>query len=115
MKSKKMSLTALSFMSVFFMSSVFANASATDVIPKGLLTALTNLYNEYTIFVYGFISFGVLSGLLAFIILFMQLGAASTNPHARAFLLFEMTMVGLTTALLGGFAVVMEIYFRMFA
>lgn len=115
MRTKKLLMGMLSFASVFMLNSTFASASGGQVgIPKDLWGALTNFYQEYTIFVYGVVAFGVLSGILAFIILFMQLGATGSNPHARTFIMFELCMVGFCTAMLGGFPIVMEIYFNMF-
>lgn len=111
-KATKWSLAGLSFLVMFWATSVFSHA--TDKIPKGLVPALGRLYAEYYIFVNGFIAFGLLSGVLAFIILFMQLGAASSNPVARSYILFEMGMVGLTTALLGGFPLIIVLYLNMF-
>lgn len=114
MKTNKWSLTTLSFLVMFWATTLVSNASEMGAISKGLIGALDKLYKEYYIFVNGFIAFGLLSGLLAFIFLFMQLGAASSNPHARAYILFEMGMVGLTTALLGGFPLIIVLYLNMF-
>lgn len=110
----KWSITSLSFIVMFWATSVLSHATTNHTIPKGLLPAIQRFYDEYFIFVNGFIAFGMLSGVLAFIVLFVQLGAASTNPHARTFILFEMMMVGISTALLGGFPLMMALYLTMF-
>jgi hypothetical protein len=88
---------------------------ATTVVPKGMEKALTNLYKEYYIFVNGFIAFGLLTGVLAFIVLFLQLAQVGSNPYARIFILREMLVVGISTALLGGFPLMIVLYYAMFS
>lgn len=88
---------------------------ATDVLPKGMNQALTNLYAQYYILVNGFIAFGLLTGVLAFIVLYVQLGAMGHQPYARMFILKEMVVVGITTALLGGFPLLIVLYYTMFS
>lgn len=88
---------------------------ATTVVPKGMEKALTNLYKEYYVFVNGFIAFGLLTGVLAFIVLFVQLAQVGSNPYARIFILREMLVVGISTALLGGFPLMIVLYYAMFS
>ena len=87
---------------------------ATDILPKGMNQALTNLYTEYYIFVNGFIAIGLLTGVLAFIVLFVQLGQVGSHPYARLFVLREMLVVAVSTALLGGFPLLIVLYYTMF-
>lgn len=114
-KTVKWTGTTLSFLLMYWSTTLMVNASATGVMPKGMEKALTNLYKEYYVFVNGFIAFGMLTGVFAFIVLFVQLAAAGSNPYARAFILKEMAVVGITTALLGGFPLMIVLYYTMFA
>lgn len=115
MNKNKLTLTTVTFLVMFCAMTTMGMASEMGAISDGLIGAIDRLYKEYYIFINGFIAFGLLSGILAFIILFMQLAAASTNPHARSYILFEMTMVGITTALLGGFPLIIVLYLNMFS
>lgn len=103
---------SVSFFWIYWSLTMFANA--TNIIPPGMEKALNNLYAEYYIFVNGFIAFGLLTGILAFMVLFLQLGAAGSNPYARIFILREMLVVGISTALLGGFPLMFVLYLNMF-
>lgn len=114
-KTLKWTGTTLTFLIMYWSTTMMAHASqVTSIIPKGMEKALTNLYKEYYIFVNGFIAFGMLTGIFAFIVLFMQLAAAGSNPYARAYILREMAVVGITTALLGGFPLMIVLFYTMF-
>lgn len=102
----------ISFFWIYWSMTLFADAAT--VIPSGMEEALTNLYREYYVFVNGFIAFGLLTGVFAFIVLFLQLAAVGSNPYARMFILKEMLVVGISTALLGGFPLMMVLYLTMF-
>lgn len=101
-----------SFFWIYWSLTLFADAGS--IVPNGMEKALTNLYSEYYIFVNGFIAFGLLTGVLAFIVLFIQLAQVGTNPYARIFILREMLVVGISTALLGGFPLMFVLYLTMF-
>lgn len=103
----------VSFFWIYWSLTLFTEA--TSAVPKGLQTAIVTLYKEYYIFVNGFIAFGMLTGVLAFIVLFIQLAQVGSNPYARIFILREMLVVGVATALLGGFPLLLVIYMEMFA
>lgn len=106
---------SVSFFWMYWSMTLFSSASGTSVLPKGMEKALTNLYTQYYIFVNGFIAFGLLTGVLAFIVLFMQLGStAQAHPAARMLILREMMVVGISTALLGGFPLIFVLYLNMY-
>lgn len=106
----------LSFFVAYWSMTLLVNAGdATTIIPKGMETALTNFYKEYYVFVNGFIAFGMLTGVLAFIVLFVQLAQVGNNPYMRLFILREMLAVGISTALLGGFPLMIILYYAMFS
>lgn len=110
---QKWTLANLTFLIMYFAMTLTTHA--TTVVPKGMEKALTNLYKEYYIFVNGFIAFGLLTGVLAFIVLFLQLAQVGSNPYARIFILREMMVVGVSTALLGGFPLLIVLYYAMFS
>lgn len=108
----------VSFFAVYWSTTLVVSASdskSVTLIPKGMQQALTNLYREFYIFVNGFIAFGLLTGILAFIVLFLQLGSSgNAHPMARAFILRELLVVGISTALLGGFPLIIVLYLNMY-
>lgn len=107
-----MYITIISLYSyVFFLAPVGVQAAG---IPKELVKAMGNLWNEYWFYIAVFIAFGVLSGILAFIVLFMRLGANSTNPQERSRIMKEMIAVAICTALLGAFTFITTLYMALF-
>ncbi|MFJ8531231.1 hypothetical protein [Bacillus sp. NPDC094106] len=63
--------------------------------------AFNGFIAEYKIHIAGFIGFGVMTGILAFIVLFMRLGAHADNPTKRKEITNELLVVGICTGLLG--------------
>jgi len=74
---------------------------------------LKKFIDEYNIIVAGVLGFGLLTGLLAMIYLIMKLSAVGDQPQARAEVLKEMMMVGITTALIGAFSFILGTYYSI--
>lgn len=81
------------------------------IVTNGLVLFLM----EYQVVIGGILGFGMLTGLLAFIVLLMRLSATGDQPQARAEILKEMLAVGVTTAVIGSFGTFMLLYFQIMA
>lgn len=102
------------WMTVMYLSRTVVYADDNTVLhsnKKQVESGFRNLMDEYKIILSGLIAFGMLTGILAFIILLMQLSSKGDNPQARSEIIGKMFKVGITTALLGAFAAVVAIYY----
>lgn len=81
----------------------------TTVLTSGVKAFLT----EYQLLINVGTAFGVLSGILAFIILLMQLSANSDNPQERGKILKELFFVGISTSLLGSITFVVQVFYSV--
>lgn len=66
-----------------------------------LQQAFTDFVAEYSVLLSVGSGFGILTGILAFIVLFMRIGANGDNPQERAKAAKELIVVGISTAALG--------------
>lgn len=83
-------------------------------IPNELVKGMSNLWDKYWFYIAVFVALGVLTGLLAFIVLFIRLGANSTNPQERSRIMKEMIVVASCTAALGGFVFIVTVFLAIF-
>ncbi len=103
-----------SFLSLYGYLILWTPANAASI-PDSLQKGLSNLWDKYWFYIAVFVSFGVLTGLLAFIILFIRLGANATNPQERSRIFKEMIAVAATTAALGGITFIVTLYLSFFS
>ena len=111
-----------SFITLFIMFTSFLvafpvhaeNELATQKIPDGLSKSLQNFYAEYGFYCGVGLAIGSLSAILAFIILFMQLGANGQNPIRRQFIIREIFIVGICLAFLGSIDFITGFYYIMY-
>ena len=66
-----------------------------------LQQAFTAFVSEYSLLLSVVSGFGILTGILAFIVLFMRIGANGDNPQERAKAAKELIVVGISTGALG--------------
>ena len=66
-----------------------------------LQQAFTAFVSEYSLLLSVVSGFGILTGILAFIVLFMRFGANGDNPQERAKAAKELIVVGISTGALG--------------
>lgn len=78
-----------------------------------LTKGLKIFLKEYRVVVGGVVGFGVMTGILAFVYLLSKLAAVADQPQARAEVLKELLMVGVTTSLLGAFGFIVGIYYSI--
>lgn len=83
-------------------------------VPAQLQEKVDALWAEYWFYCALFVSIGVLTGLLAFIVLFIRLGANSDNPQERSKVIKEMIAVAGCTAALGSITFIIGLYFSLF-
>lgn len=83
-------------------------------ISEGLKKGMADLWDKYWFYIAVFVAFGVLTGLLAFIVLFIRLGANATNPQERSRIIREMMAVAGTTAALGSITFIIAMYLSLF-
>jgi|HigsolmetaAR206D_1030411.scaffolds.fasta_scaffold00003_115 heme/copper-type cytochrome/quinol oxidase subunit 2 len=95
----------------YFLMTMPVNAQE---ISDGLKKSLANLWDKYWFYIAIFITFGVLTGLLAFIILFVRLARHATNPQERSRIFHEMMAVAATTAALGAINLIVALYLSIF-
>lgn len=82
---------------------------------SGFGKAWQELFTEYKIQLAGFIGFGILTSILAFIINFMKLARYSNySPTTRATIVRELIAIAITTALLGSVSIVMGLFYGLF-
>lgn len=81
----------------------------TTVLSSGVQAFLT----EYQLLINAGTAFGILTGILAFIVLLMQLSANGDNPNERTKILKELFIVGITTALLGSLTFVLQVFYSV--
>ncbi|HCL4480240.1 TPA: hypothetical protein N2D99_002328 [Clostridium botulinum] len=105
--------TIFSLMLIFALMMFTQNTYAIDV-QKGFINAMNSFISEYKIHIMGFLGFGIMTGVLAFIVQFMKLGAYSSNPNMRAHIIKEMIIVGITTALLGALPLLVMLFYLNF-
>lgn len=79
-----------------------------------LQQGMANLWDKYWFYLAVIVALGVLTGLLAFIVLFMRLGANSTNPQERSRIFKEMLAVAISTAALGSITFIVTVYLSLF-
>lgn len=89
-------------------------AQAMNTIPEKVGDALNNFYKEYWFYIAVFVAIGVLTGLLAFIVLLIKLGRYGDNPQERSKVIKEMIAVAGTTAALGALNFILALYFSLF-
>lgn len=83
-------------------------------IPDKLAKKVGVLWDKYWFYLAVFVALGVLTGLLAFIILFIRLGANYTNPQERSRIFKEMIAVASCTAALGSITFIVTLYLSLF-
>ena len=66
-----------------------------------LQQAFTAFVSEYSLLLSVVSGFGILTGILAFIVLFMRIGANGDNPQERAKAAKELIVVGISTGAAG--------------
>lgn len=97
----------------FLINTEFAYASGNGL-GSGFGKAFKSLFDEYKLHLAGFIGFGLVTSLLAFVVNFMRLGQYSDNPQKRSEVIKELITVGICTALLGSITVISGILYSMF-
>lgn len=110
---KLLKFMTFSLMIVFTLMVLTQNTYAIDV-QKGFINAVNSFILEYKVHIAGFLGFGIMSGVLAFIVLFMKLGTYSDNPYMRSNVIKELIIVGITTSLLGGLPLIVILFFTTF-
>lgn len=116
-KIKKILLFALMVSGLFILSThpVYADTATTHVqLKQGFSEAWTALFNEYKLQLVGFIGFGMMTSVLAFIINLLKLGQNATNPQQRSHIIKELIAIAITTALLGSVGLVTAIIYNIF-
>lgn len=113
-KVKKMLLFTLIIMGLFLLNTHTVYAGSAVQLKEGFSEAWTALFNEYKLQIAGFIGFGLMTSVLAFVINFLKLGQSATNPQQRSHILKELIAIGITTALLGSVGLVMAIFYNLF-
>lgn len=86
----------------------------TFAITQNLQKSIGNLWDHYWFYIAVFIGIGVLTGVLAFIVLFMRLGASGDKPQERSRIFREMIAVAICTSLLGAFTFIVTLYLALF-
>lgn len=112
LKGKTFIYTLMAVISVYLFSTEPVHAMNT--ISENLKQALNDFYEEYWFYIAVFIAIGVLTGLLAFIVLLIKLGRYGDNPQERSKVINEMIAVACTTAALGAFNFILALYFSLF-
>jgi len=102
--------TAAMLASYFLMTMPVFAQKISDELKKGLGT----LWDRYWFYLAIFIAFGVLTGLLAFIVLFTRLARHATNPQERSRIIHEMMAVAIITAALGSINLIVALYLSIF-
>lgn len=74
---------------------------------------LEHFWDEYSVLINVGLAIGVLSGILAFIILLMQLAKDGDKPIVRFKILNELMVVGITTGAIGGFWTILNLFYRI--
>lgn len=92
---------------------VEAKGTASKAVIAELNAGLKTFLTEYRVVVTAIVAIGVMTGLLAFIWLLMKLAAVADQPQARAEILKELAAVGVVTALLGSFSLLVGIYYSI--
>lgn len=85
-------------------------AYASDKIPD-LKKNFKAFATEYKVYLNISIAFGILTGVLAFIVNLIRLAKNADNPKERKKTLTELAVVGITTAMLGSFGLISALYF----
>src|SRR5690625_4666278 len=110
----KRSTIAITSLTAWFYSTSTIPILASTMIPQELVDAIDLLWEKYWFYIAIFVSLGVLTGVLAFIVLFIRLGKNATNPQERSRIFNEMLAVGITTAALGGITFVVTLVLALF-
>lgn len=76
-----------------------------------LTSAFVAFVTEYRVILGAGAAFGILTGILAFIFLLLQLAAKGDNPSERQKVITELAVVGISTALLGALTTVVAIFY----
>lgn len=102
-------ITTLLVIPFFFTEFAFAEGNQSKAFAK----AWNSLFNEYSIFVSGFIGFSLLTSILVFIVHLIKLGSeGNANPIIRAKIFKDILISGITTALLGCIGVIYVILYQ---
>ncbi|WP_144537282.1 hypothetical protein [Bacillus thuringiensis] len=92
----------------FLLSTYFTHAQS--LLGDKFAEAFNDFMAEYQFHIAGGIGFGVMTGILAFITLFMRLGAHADNPTKRKEITNELLVVGICTGFLGAIPLVYMLY-----
>lgn len=101
------------YTTIFFYLYLWTPVGATQV-AESLKKGLSELWDKYWFYIAVFVALGVLTGMLAFIVLFIRLGANATNPQERSRIIKEMMAVAGTTAALGSITFIITMYLALF-
>lgn len=78
---------------------------------KNIIDAFNGLLNRYRVAIMGVFGFVTMSLLIVFIVLFMKLGANSSNPMERKKILDSILRAGIATAIMGSVTTVYGLLF----
>lgn len=92
----------------FLLSTYLTHAQS--LLGEKFADAFNDFIAEYQFHIAGGIGFGVMTGILAFIMLFMRLGAHADNPTKRKEITRELFIVGICTGLLGAIPLVYMLF-----
>ncbi|MEI3892148.1 MULTISPECIES: hypothetical protein [unclassified Bacillus (in: firmicutes)] len=102
------SLFIVTLVYTFLLSTYLTHAQS--LLGEKFADAFNDFMAEYKFHIAGGIGFGVMTGILAFITLFMKLGAHADNPTKRKEITHELFIVGICTSLLGAIPLVYMLF-----
>lgn len=78
-----------------------------------LQVGFSQIMKEYGIWINGIMAFTILTGILAFIVLFIKLAKNGDKPQERSKVLNELFVVGIITSLAGSFTLVLNLFYSI--